>query len=133
MKNCFEVVDDVYKALKEELSPVFSGEILKHRKPSAITGECVVIKCTDVDNEQLQKAKVEIHLYVPAVEASIGGIEERLPNQVRFLEVSDLILLTLTHVSGDDYHFDVSSAGHLQEDNDHFYLNISLDYYHENL
>lgn len=141
MKNSFTIVTDVYKVLAtQEVKDMLnlSGDIWKRPAPAGGTKEDIVINCLAANNEQLEKAVVNVNIHVPNMPVHANGIQDKgQPDHRRLEELTGIVENLLHDYWNNEANFSlqVIQPGVLMHDEatGGHYANIRLEYYFENV
>jgi len=135
MITTLEILDLIYGELKgSELDIAANGGLYKMQSPFDSNKEDIVINCLPVTNEQIQKATVNVNIYVPDLKVRISGKQQTVPDieRLQFLAAKAVQKLESIYYAG--YSIEVSHQGLLKEEavNQHF-VNIRIEFRFINL
>lgn len=94
MKTVIDLVDDTYSLLDvpDVYNVMLSGDIFPDSKPDGHRNECIVINSLPVTGAQLQKAVVNVNIYVPNLQLTINGQPDNSqPNRKRLNEIFKVV------------------------------------------
>jgi hypothetical protein len=135
MKTTLDLVDVVYNELKSgPLKSAISGGVYKYTRPLNSSLEDVVINSLPVTNQQLQQAIVNVNVFVPNADISLGGAQQKMADHVRLKALAALAVDELKDGISGDYTWDVQQQTVIQDDeSDSYYINIRLQFYVSNI
>jgi hypothetical protein len=135
MKTTLDLVDVVYNELKSgPLKTAINGGVYKYTRPLNSSLEDVVINSLPITNEQLQQAIVNVNVFVPNQDLSIGGTQNNTADHVRLKTLAALAVEELKDNISGDYTWDVQQQTVIQDDeSDSYYINIRLQFYVSNI
>ncbi|HZF64201.1 MAG TPA: hypothetical protein VEZ55_06950 [Chitinophagaceae bacterium] len=135
-----ELIQVVYDGLKGSLlEQAVSGKIYKRRRPKNSNLEDVVINSLPTVNGQLQQAVLNVNVFVPDLQLSIGGEKQNLPDEKRLNELEVLAVSVLKEGSAEDsqkrfIQFEVQQTNILEDDeSDQYFINIRLQFFITNI
>jgi hypothetical protein len=135
MKTTLDLVDVVYNELKSgPLKSAINGGVYKYTRPLNSSLEDVVINSLPVTNQQLQQAIVNVNVFVPNADISLGGSQQKMADHVRLKALGALAVDELKDGISGDYTWDVQQQTVIQDDeSDSYYINIRLQFYVSNI
>lgn len=125
MKSDIEIKDDVYRAIKgSALEKSITGKLSKTKRPAGSDKEDIVISMLDNGKGQIQKAFVNVNIYVPD-NIRNGQSEE---DSIRLRQLCRLATELLKVQRGEDYRFtlDKQRVMEVNGKNEHFINNKLL-------
>lgn len=114
------IIDIIYKRLKitDLLKPLnggINGGMYKMIRPINSKYEDVVINCLPVSNDMIQKATVNVNIYVPDIKAKFQGDEQSLPDMLRLEQLTQMAISLLSDVHFPSYFYEIESQKIFQE------------------
>lgn len=106
MKSDIDIKDDVYKIIKDsELEKSINGKLSKTKRPKNSNKEDIVISVLSNDFEEIQKAFVNVNVYVSDTNRD-NQFEE---SSIRLRELCNLAKKVLSVGRGEDFRFTIES------------------------
>lgn len=135
MKTTLDTVDLIWNHLNSSsLNQVLTGNIYKKKRPQNSTQEDIVINSLPVSNEQLQQAIVNVNIFVPDVEHSINGSQEKMANWARLKGLAFLAVEDLKDGRSGDYTWDIQQQQDIEdEESGQHFINIRVQFYIANI
>lgn len=135
MKTTLDLVDVTWDRLNSSsLKTAITGKIYKYRRPVNSNVEDVVINSLPVTNEQLQRAVVNVNVFVPDVTISVNGNQDKVPNHVRLKQLAQTATSELNDRLIGDYSWEVQQQTVLEdEESQQHFVNIRLQFYISNI
>jgi carbohydrate-selective porin OprB len=133
MKTGSDIIDIIWKQVAaSDLKGQLSGGIYKVRRPANSVKEDAVINTLPVTGNQVQRATVNLNIYVPDVTLAIGGITQQQPNHARLTLLAEKAAAAInTKIAGGMIIWAGTISGPLAEPeaNAHF-VNIRVEVKH---
>lgn len=134
MITTLDIIDIIYAKLKgSDLETAITGSIHKLIRPVGSEVEDIVINCLPASNDQLQKATVNVNIYVKDEYLKIGS-NQYMPHYTRLNELAEMAIAQLKNVNEDMYFYDITNQAVMQERevNQH-YVNVRIEFKYINL
>lgn len=134
MITTLDILDIIYARLAASdmiigTTNSISGGLYKLVRPMDASKEDIVINCLPVTNDLLQLATVNVNIYVPDLHASVGGIQQHLPDLARLDELAAMAITSLKDVNTPGYYFYVASQVVYNEEAIHqHFVNIRIEF-----
>lgn len=114
MKTDIDIKDDVYRAVADStLSTAINGVVSKTLRPANSTSEDIVISVLASQNTEIQKAYVNVNVYVPDLDIpySVNGetIVQKEENTKRLRTLCNIAKELFALIIGDTYRITLDS------------------------
>lgn len=131
-----DIIDVVASRIKgSDLDVSTTGEVYKGNRPLNSVEEDIVVNALPVTGEQLQRAVVNVNIFVKNVQLMIGGNHDSTqPDFPRLRLLATKAWAVLKDSWALDYNFDVQQEQLIQDpDSGQWYLNFRLDFHNINI
>ncbi len=128
MKTDIDIKDDVYSHIRgSDLERMVSGKLSKTKRPEGSEKEDIVVSMLANLNGQIQRAYVNVNIYVPDV---LRGNQHE-ENTIRLRQLCQAAALLLESGHGDGYRFTLEEQRVMEVDGspEHFINNKLLYHY----
>lgn len=110
MRTDEEIKDDIFAAIKgSSLENEVSGKLSKKDRPINSNNEDIVISILANQNDQIQKASVNINIYVSDKAEKVGGLVQYAENTIRLKLLSRMVFDLLENYVGQSFYLKVDS------------------------
>ncbi len=135
MKTTLDLVDVIYTELKVGLlKDAITGIVKKNSRPVNSNKEDAIINSLPITSEQLQEAIVNVNVFVPNLNVSLSGVQNKIADHSRLKALGRLAVDELTDGISGDYTWDVQQQTVIEDnESDSHYVNIRVQFYISNI
>ena len=129
MKSVAECKDIIYNSIADSiLRSEISGGLYKDERPLGSTKEDIVVGMIDLSSGSVQAGTINVNIYVPYMDVTIGGLVQKKPNHSRLRDLSRLALDLLEEIYFEDCSAWIANQAEIKEPNlDSMFANFRME------